>query len=213
MSPRWFDGSNYLALETGPLARFWTTALAGLVDCGYVKATGHSVAINLPRTATRPEVGYEWRIPYDRAGKPISNAIERNRARIYFHAYAAGVSLHFIENALTELRAGRTATSEPYRVAKESISCGFTEEARGALNHHMVVRRRKIVNYNIISPTSWNISPRDIYDTRGPCEDAVQNTPIFEENPKDEFKGIDLTRAVRSFTPDVDGVDIIPTFR
>ena len=46
MSPRWFDGKDHLALDTGggPLARLWATALAGLVDIGYVKATGHSRA-------------------------------------------------------------------------------------------------------------------------------------------------------------------------
>ena len=50
MSPRWFDGKDHLALDTGggPLARLWSTALAGLVDIGYVKATGSSVQINLP---------------------------------------------------------------------------------------------------------------------------------------------------------------------
>ena len=35
----------------------------------------------------------------------------------------------------------------------------------------------------------------------GPYEDAVQNTPIFEENGPDNFKGIDIMRAVRSFDP------------
>jgi hydrogenase large subunit len=29
----------------------------------------------------------------------------------------------------------------------------------------------------------------------------VQNTPIFEENTRDKFKGIDIMRAVRSFDP------------
>ena len=29
----------------------------------------------------------------------------------------------------------------------------------------------------------------------------MQNTPIFEENPKESFKGIDIMRAVRSFDP------------
>src|SRR3954463_5513775 len=56
MSPRWLDPQTgaHLALDTGggPLARFWVTALAGVVDIGYVKATGHSVQINLPRTAS-----------------------------------------------------------------------------------------------------------------------------------------------------------------
>ena len=42
---------------------------------------------------------------------------------------------------------------------------------------------------------------RDIYGTPGPYEDAVQNTPIFEDNGPDTFKGIDIMRAVRSFDP------------
>ena len=55
MSPRWFDGKDYLALDTGggPLARLWSTALAGLVDIGYVKSTGNSVQIKLPKTALK----------------------------------------------------------------------------------------------------------------------------------------------------------------
>ena len=59
MSPRWFDGTDHLALDTGggPIARLWSTALSGLVDIGgYVKATGSSVQINLPRTALKPAV-------------------------------------------------------------------------------------------------------------------------------------------------------------
>ncbi|GII95429.1 nickel-dependent hydrogenase large subunit [Sinosporangium siamense] len=82
MSPRWFDGENLLALDTGggPLARLWVTALARLVDVGYVKSTGHSVLINLPKTATLPEKTFEWKIPV-RNGEMLSNALERNRAR------------------------------------------------------------------------------------------------------------------------------------
>ena len=65
MSPRWFDGKDHLALDTGggPLARLWSTALAGLVDIGYVKATGNSVQINLPKTALKGPVSFEWKIP------------------------------------------------------------------------------------------------------------------------------------------------------
>ena len=29
----------------------------------------------------------------------------------------------------------------------------------------------------------------------------MQNTPIFEENSRENFKGIDIMRAVRSFDP------------
>ncbi|MEW1757036.1 nickel-dependent hydrogenase large subunit [Streptomyces cyaneofuscatus] len=197
MSPRWFDGTDHLALDTGggPIARLWSTALSGLVDIGYIKATGHSVRINLPRTMTKPEMSLEWTIPQ------WSNAIERNRARTYFQAYAAAAALHFAEQAMEEVRAGRTQTWEQFDVPDESIGVGFTEAVRGVLSHHMVIRDGKIANYHPYPPTPWNGSVRDSYGTPGPYEDAVQNTPIFEENPPENFKGIDIMRAVRSFDP------------
>jgi hydrogenase large subunit len=199
MSPRWYDKrtGDYLALDTGggPIARFWATALAGKVDIGYVKATGHSVKIYLPKTASMPEVEFEWKIP------KWSNAIERDRARTYFQAYAAAAALHFAEKAMQELHAGRTKTWTEFKVPDEAIGCGFHEAVRGVLSHHVVIRNGKIANYHPYPPTPWNANPRDIYGTPGPYEDAVQNTPIFEENRPENFKGIDIMRAVRSFDP------------
>jgi len=202
MSPRWYHegepgDKKYLALDTGggPIARFWATALAGKVDIGYVKATGHSVKIYLPKTSMKPEVEFEWKIP------KWSNAIERDRARTYFQAYAAAAALYFTEQAMAELHAGRTKTWSEFKVPDEAIGCGFHEAVRGVLSHHVVIRDGKIANYHPYPPTPWNANPRDIYGTPGPYEDAVQNTPIFEENGPDNFKGIDIMRAVRSFDP------------
>jgi hydrogenase large subunit len=197
MSPRWFDGHDYLPLDTGggPIARLWSTALSGLVDIGYVKATGRSVQINLPKTALKPEMQLEWKIPQ------WSNAIERDRARTYFQAYAAACALHFVNKALEQIRLGHTKTWEAFEVPAEAIGCGFTEAVRGVLSHHLVIRDRKIANYHPYPPTPWNASPRDMYGTPGPYEDAIQHTPIFEESSRDAFKGIDIMRAVRSFDP------------
>ncbi|MFL6278313.1 MAG: nickel-dependent hydrogenase large subunit [Blastocatellia bacterium] len=199
MSPRWYDErtGDHLALDTGggPIARLWSTALAGLVDIGYIKATGHSVKIYLPKSATLPEVEFEWKVPQ------WSNAIERDRARTYFQAYAAAAALYFMEKAMGELHAGRTKTWSEFQVPDEAIGCGFHEAVRGVLSHHVVIRDGKIANYHPYPPTPWNANPRDIYGTPGPYEDAVQNTPIFEENGPDKFKGIDIMRAVRSFDP------------
>jgi hydrogenase large subunit len=166
-----------------------------------VQATGHSVKINLPRTMSRPEKTFEWKIPVDKQGRPLSNALERNRARTYFQAYSAALGVYFIEQALAEIRAGRTKTWESFTVPQDANSVGFTEAVRGVLSHHMVIRDGKIANYHPYPPTPWNGSVRDVYGTPGPYEDAVQNTPIFEENPPDNFKGIDIMRAVRSFDP------------
>ena len=199
MSPRWLDKStgDHLALDTGggPIARLWATALAGLVDIGYIKATGRSVKMYLPKTISLPEVEFEWKIP------KWSNAIERDRARTYFQVYAAAAALYFAEQALAELHAGRTKTWSEFTVPQDAIGCGFHEAVRGVLSHHVVIRDTKIANYHPYPPTPWNANPRDIYGTPGPYEDAVQNTPIFEENGPDKFKGIDIMRAVRSFDP------------
>jgi hydrogenase large subunit len=199
MSPRWYDKrtGDHLALDTGggPIARFWATALAGIVDIGYIKATGHSVKIYLPKTANLPETELEWKIP------KWSNAIERDRARTYFQAYAAACALYFAERAMAALHSGKTKTFSDFKVPDEAIGCGFHEAVRGVLSHHVVIREGKIANYHPYPPTPWNANPRDIYGTPGPYEDAVQNTPIFEENGPDNFKGIDIMRAVRSFDP------------
>jgi hydrogenase large subunit len=199
MSPRWRhpQTGEHLALDTGggPIARLWSTALAGLVDIGYVKATGHSVKIYLPKTVMLPEVEFEWKIPR------WSNAIERNRARSYFQAYTAAAALHFAEKAMADLYRGECRTWSDFKVPDDAIGCGFHEAVRGVLSHHVVIRDGKIANYHPYPPTPWNASPRDVYGTPGPYEDAVQNTPIFEENGPDKFKGIDIMRAVRSFDP------------
>jgi hydrogenase large subunit len=200
MSPRWFDRrtGDHLALDTGggPLARLYTTALAGIVDTPYVKAPGDgTVRISLPRSDALPETTLTWRIPQ------WSNAIERDRARAYFIAYAAAMSLFFLEQAMGLVRAGDTKVFQDFDVPDEAIGCGFHEAVRGVLSHHLVIRDQKIANYHPYPPTPWNGSPRDSYGTPGPYEDAVQDMPIFEENGPDDFKGVDIMRAVRSFDP------------
>ena len=79
-----------------------------------LKATGHSVEIHLPKTALKPEVTFEWKIPQ------WSNTIERNRARTYFQAYAAAAALHFARKALEEIRAGHTKTWQEFKVPDEA---------------------------------------------------------------------------------------------
>lgn len=199
MSPRWFDKrtGDHLALDTGggPIARLWSTALAGLVNTPYVRSTGRSVEIDLPRGQSLPDMQLEWTPP------AFPNTIERNRARMYFVAYAAGMAQYFLDRALAEVRSGNTKVFADFNVPDEAIGVGFHEAVRGVLSHHLVIRDGKIANYHPYPPTPWNASPRDFYGTPGPYEDAVQGQPIFEENGPDDFKGIDIMRTVRSFDP------------
>ncbi|MDT7588674.1 MAG: hydrogenase large subunit, partial [Pseudonocardiales bacterium] len=157
--------------------------------------TGHSVLINLPRSAELPETTLEWKIP------PWSNALERDRARVYFVAYAAAMAVQFVEEGLRRTRQGDREVFTPFDVPDEAVGCGFHEAVRGALSHHMVIKDGVIANYHPYPPTPWNGSPRDTFGTPGPYEDAIQDMPIFEENGPEDFKGVDIMRAVRSFDP------------
>ena len=199
VSPRIYDKrtDTHVCCDTGggPFARQWCTAKAGLVDFGYAKATGESIQMVLPRSPNMPEMELEWKVPEK------SNAIERDRARTYHQAYSALIALHCLERAMKEVQAGRTKSWNSFKVPESAVSCGFHEAARGVLSHHMVIREGKIANYQPYPPTPWNASPRDAFGTPGPYEDAVQNTPIFEENGPENFKGVDIMRAVRSFDP------------
>ncbi|MDR7300048.1 nickel-dependent hydrogenase large subunit [Haloactinomyces albus] len=199
MSPRWYDQrtGDHLALDSGggPLARLWSTALSGLVNTPYVRSTGHSVEIDVPKGQSLPDMQLEWRPP------SFPNTLERNRARLYFVAYAAAMAQHFLDKAMAEVRSGNTKVFEDFTVPDEAIGVGFHEAVRGVLSHHLVIKDGKIANYHPYPPTPWNGSPRDNYGTPGPYEDAVQGQPIFEENGPDNFKGIDIMRTVRSFDP------------
>jgi hydrogenase large subunit len=77
---------------------------------------------------------------------------------------------------------------------KEGRGWGATEAARGALCHWIEVKEGKIKNYQIISPTTWNVGPRDGKGSRGPIEEALVGTPIKE--PTDP---VEVGHVARSF--------------
>ena len=125
----------------------------------------------------------------------------RSRADLLPGLRCCGSTALHGEGAGRNCTPARTKTWTEFKVPEEAIGCGFHEAVRGVLSHHVVIREGKIANYHPYPPTPWNANPRDVYGTPGPYEDAVQNTPIFEENGPDKFKGIDIMRAVRSFDP------------
>ena len=79
----------------------------------------------------------------------------------------------------------------------ESQGAGLVEAARGSLGHWLRIRNGRIVNYQIIAPTTWNFSPRDAEGQPGPLEQALVGAPIRrgEEEP------VSVQHIVRSFDP------------
>ncbi len=189
-APRW----DRQPMESGPLARQWVTAVAGLVDTEFVRSGDGALEILIP-AGHLPETIIEWRVP------EVANALERNRARAVQVAYSLATAYSSLLQALDYLREGETAMSAPFEVG-DGVGVGFWEGGRGILTHHCKVEDGRLANYQIVTPSTWMASPRDPWAAPGPYEEAVMNTPLLEETHRSgEFSGIDILRAIRSFDP------------
>ena len=73
---------------------------------------------------------------------------------------------------------------------------GFWEAPRGALYHSEAVTDGKIDGYQIIIPSTWNISPKNANGDHGPMEQALIGVPVG-----DIEKPINALRTVHSFDP------------
>jgi hydrogenase large subunit len=192
-APRW----DRMAMETGAYSRIYANALADdYSHLNYFEPTGDGLKFNVPHGAL-PEAELEWKIP-DKWG-----AFERNRARAYCVLYSAMIAYENLLIGLDLQRKGDTRTAADYKVPKDMrIGAGFWGAGRGFLTHHCVLDEGVIENYQIVTPSTWMASPKDPWGNPGPYEEAVLATPLLEnfEKPED-FKGIDVLRAIRSFDP------------
>ncbi len=74
---------------------------------------------------------------------------------------------------------------------------GLTEAPRGAIGHWLRIGSdSRIANYQVITPSCWNLSPRDAADQLGPLESALVGTPVT-----DESQPIEVLRVIHSFDP------------
>ncbi len=205
VAPRW----DREPMETGPIARQWITAQSGKVRNEFILAepkpasagangSGHRhgrLEISLPRFQA-PARKITWHVP------DAPNALERNRARAHAIAYCGMVAFTYLLKAFDCLQRGERRLSEKYTLRKESIGAGFCESGQGMLTHHALLAGGHISNYQIVPPSAWLASPHDALDVPGPYEQAMLNTPLLEEfSHPDDFTGIDLLRAIRSFDP------------
>jgi len=92
-----------------------------------------------------------------------------------------------------------TSNEELYikpKIKENARGVGLTHAARGALGHWIEIEKGKIKRYQIISPTTWNGSPMDRFNQKGPWEKALIETTIKDvENP------VEMGHIIRSFDP------------
>ncbi|WP_414663246.1 nickel-dependent hydrogenase large subunit [Horticoccus sp. 23ND18S-11] len=176
-TPRWKGH----AMEVGPLSRM-LVGFAGnntpikeavLEALGALKAPASVLFSTLGRTAAR---GIEARL-------------------------CAKWGLEFFDSLLALIKAGDTRTFtkarwDPATWPAECKGVGTCEAPRGALAHWIVIKDRKIENYQLVVPSTWNASPRDAKGQRSAYEASLIGTPVHD--PK---QPLEIIRTIHSFDP------------
>ncbi len=62
----------------------------------------------------------------------------------------------------------------------EGKGFGSTEAARGSLSDWIVIKNGQIENYQVVTPTAWNIGPQDGHNVHGPMEQSFIGARIAD---------------------------------
>ena len=176
-TPRW---KGY-PMEVGPLARMLVGYASGRAD--YKEVIESTLkALNVPVTA-------------------LFSTLGRTAARGLETKLVCGWALESFQQLLANIKNGDTRTQnnarwEPSTWPKMAKGIGLVEAPRGALSHFIVIEDKKIKNYQLVVPTTWNASPRDNQGKRSAFEESLIGTPVA--NPK---VPLEVLRTIHSFDP------------
>jgi len=104
-------------------------------------------------------------------------------------------AFEWIDELIVELRTGRAEFWSRYS-ARSGEGYGLWEAPRGALVHYVKTSAGRIENYQLVTPSTWNLAPRSDDDKPGAMEAALIGTPV-----RDVERPIEAARVVRSFDP------------
>jgi len=136
-------------------------------------------------------------------GHPLVRDLNREsganvRNRVIARLLEIAVIVMEMERWTGQLKPGQLfCTQEPLALNDETAGVGLVEAARGSLGHWLRIRNGRILNYQIIAPTTWNFSPRDTIGKRGALEQALIGAPV-RDGEKDP---VAVQHIVRSFDP------------
>jgi len=97
----------------------------------------------------------------------------------------AAANLHLMRQWLTDLQSclGQPTLQPPAPAATDPDAQGFghTNATRGTLMHWVTLSQGKIATYQVITPTTWNASPRDSHAVPGHFEQSLVGLPAGED--------------------------------
>lgn len=120
-----------------------------------------------------------------------NSCMDRNAARVM----ETQKVINIMEN-LTKRVELRKSSQRVYSIPDSATGVGLIDTIRGALGHWLQIENKVIKHYDIITPTGWNLSPKDENEVHGPAERALIGTTLSSDENTPE-----LGRIIRSFDP------------
>jgi hydrogenase large subunit len=176
-TPRW----NGRPMEVGPLARLLVAYAHGREDVKEV-VDGTLQKLNVPLTALFSTLGRT-------AARGLETLLIAQWAKEFYSDLLAN-----IKNGDARMHNGEKW--DPGTWPTEARGVGLSEAPRGALAHWIVIKDKKIDNYQLVVPSTWNASPRDSQGQRSSYEAALIGTPVA--NPE---QPLEILRTIHSFDP------------
>jgi [NiFe] hydrogenase large subunit/hydrogenase large subunit len=179
----WLKAPRYqdYPMEVGPLARMLVAY-----------AAGHAKAVELVN-GTLAELGVSSKALFSTLGRIAARGLE---TKLIVEEMGT-----WVDQLKNNMNSGKTTIHngelwEPTTWPKHAEGAGFTEAPRGGLGHWVSIDSGAISHYQAVVPTTWNGSPRDANNVRGPFEEALIGTPIA-----DPERPLEILRTIHSFDP------------
>jgi hydrogenase large subunit len=126
----------------------------------------------------------------------LHSTLGRHAARAVRTAVLSELALKHWQLLVDNIQKGDTTIWNEPVFKGEQRGFGFHEAPRGTLSHWVVIKDGRIANYQAVVPTTWNASPRDEQDDKGPYEASLVGNPVA-----DAQRPLEVLRTVHSFDP------------
>jgi len=176
-TPRWRGH----AMEVGPLARLLVAYASGREEVKQA-VDGALAHLGVPLEAL-----------YSTLGRTAARGIETQLIAHWMKDFYKTL-LDNIKNG--DLRMFNSEKWDPDTWPAEARGVGLSEAPRGALAHWIVIKDKKIANYQMVVPTTWNGSPRDGSGQRSAYEESLIGTPVAVVD-----QPLEILRTIHSFDP------------
>ncbi len=174
----WMKAPRYQgeAMEVGPLAHVLVAYARGHKDtveavdyvCGQLGVGKEALFSTLGRTAARG----------------IETLVTARKMETWINQLAENVS------------SGNNDLYTPWEMPNEAEGVGFVNAPRGGLSHWVRIKNKKIENFQLVVPSTWNLGPRCGANKLGPVEEALMGTPVV-----DPERPVEILRTVHAFDP------------